>query len=246
MQLGHDRARRPSLPQRRARQGWEGRVRRRRRPGGRASPDRFIRASGPPAVQAIDYPGVIPSARRRGVSRQITEQGLPYPRACRSQGRGTFSSPRSGTRRPLRRPRDPVPLADFKGLQHLAEPALVLLSRPREQSARSDSRVLNAEVADDRRGHGTQLRSNRLPCHARQRRWSGRDYVRPRPESLPRTGTNAGPELSRVAHHHPALVGVMSSRGINRLRSDRPKRRTVALRASVSSDRCRGTRLSVG
>jgi hypothetical protein len=57
--------------------------------------------------------------------------------------------------------------------------------------------------------------------------------------------TNAGPALSPLRTIAPGSSAVLSSRGTNLLRSDRPKRATVVLRASVSSDRSaqRGSRV---
>ena len=52
---------------------------------------------------------------------------------------------------------------------------------------------------------GAQPRFNRLPGPARRQEWSGQAEVVPRPESSPRTETNAGPELSRVADLNAAL-----------------------------------------
>jgi hypothetical protein len=58
-------------------------------------------------------------------------------------------------------------------------------------------------------GNGDAARFNRLPRPARRQEWSGQAELAPRPESLPTTETNAGPELSRVADLNPALVGGM-------------------------------------
>src|SRR3954468_24194623 len=84
-------------------------------------------------------------------------------------------------------------------------------------------------------GTSDAARFNRLPRPARRQEWSGQAEVVPRPESSPRTETNAGPELSRVSDLTPRSPGVMPSPDLNLLRSDRPKHRTVALRASVGS-----------
>ena len=73
------------------------------------------------------------------------------------------------------------------------------------------------------RGNGDAARFNRLPRPARRQGWSGQAEVVPRPESLPWTKTNAGPEPSRVADCNPAIVGCMPSPGNNLLRSDRPR-----------------------
>jgi hypothetical protein len=69
--------------------------------------------------------------------------------------------------------------------------------------------VTASEIADFvfGAGTGTGARFNRQPCPARRQEWSGQAEVVPRPESLPRTETNAGPELSRVADLNPAFLG---------------------------------------
>jgi hypothetical protein len=84
-------------------------------------------------------------------------------------------------------------------------------------------RARNGPETGTRARNGDAARFNRLPRPARRQEWSGRPEFRLRSESLPLTGTHAKPELSRVAHHHPRLSGVMSSPGIYLLRSDRPK-----------------------
>jgi hypothetical protein len=80
-------------------------------------------------------------------------------------------------------------------------------------------------------------RFDRLPRQARRQGRSGEAEVDPRPDSLPRTETDAGPELRRVADLNHELVAGVPSPGINLRRSDRPKQPTMSLRASVSSDR---------
>jgi hypothetical protein len=73
------------------------------------------------------------------------------------------------------------------------------------------TQALGAHImdADDKAEarNGDAARFNRLPRPARRQEWSGRPEFLLRSECLPLTGTHAKPELSRVAHHHPALVG---------------------------------------
>jgi hypothetical protein len=56
-------------------------------------------------------------------------------------------------------------------------------------------------------GDGDAAGFNRLQRPAQGQEWSGQAEVGDRPESLPRTETNAGVELSGVVDLNPAFLG---------------------------------------
>jgi hypothetical protein len=116
------------------------------------------------------------------------------------------------------------------------------------------------------RGNRDAAKINGLPRPARRQRWSGQAEVAPRPESLPRTDTNPGPELSRVTDPNPALVGgcrrrvvscfVRNDRNFERSpcarrcvgpkRATRPPKRSLPGRSHSCRSGCTGTRPGLG
>ena len=89
------------------------------------------------------------------------------------------------------------------------DPVLLLPVKLRRDSDQIIRRFDVGIVPGNAKGQGNRdaARFDRLPRSARRQERSGRAEVYLGPESSPRTWTDAGPELSRVAGPNPAFVG---------------------------------------